>query len=118
MRYATLKPAGAAGVDISVTFLPGSAGGELANVNRWRGQIGLPALDDAQLGAARKPVRTKAGTLSLYDFTGEGRQKSRMIAGLLVSEGNSWFVKMTGDAEAVASVRADFLKVLESLHFE
>jgi hypothetical protein len=118
MRYATLKPAGAERVDVSVTFLPGTAGGELANVNRWRGQIGLPPLDAAALGAARKPLRAKAGTVSLYDFTSEGQQKNRMIAGLLVADGNSWFVKMVGEAGPVGAVRGDFMKVLESLHFE
>src|SRR5256885_16234378 len=42
MRFATLKPP-AAQVDVSVIVLPGPAGGELANVNRWRAQLGLSA---------------------------------------------------------------------------
>src|SRR4051812_36103019 len=40
MRYATIKPADGK-VEVSVVVLPGPAGGELANVHRWRGQIGL-----------------------------------------------------------------------------
>ena len=51
MRYATLTPPGAGKVEMSVVVLPGAAGGELANVNRWRGQIGLPPLDEAALGS-------------------------------------------------------------------
>ncbi len=42
MRYATLTPPVAGKLDVSVIVLPGPAGGELANVNRWRNQIGLP----------------------------------------------------------------------------
>jgi len=115
MRYATLKAPVDGRIDVSVTVLPGEAGGELANVNRWRAQIGLPAVDAAALAAAREPLRTKAGTVSVYDFTNDAGPKSRVVAGLTVVDGNTWFVKMTGDAAAVAAARPDFLRIVESL---
>jgi hypothetical protein len=118
MRYATLKAPVDGRLDVSVTVLPGPAGGELANVNRWRGQIGLPNLDEAALAAQRKPVTTKAGTISLYDFTSEGEKKSRVVAGLALVDGNTWFVKMTGEAPAVAKAHADFLRIVESLRLD
>ncbi|HEU4382545.1 MAG TPA: hypothetical protein VFR85_03490 [Anaeromyxobacteraceae bacterium] len=115
MRFATLKPPVEGRIDASVVVLPGPAGGELANVNRWRGQIGLPPLDDAALVKARRAVPTKVAEVSLYDFTSEGQAKSRVIAGLAVVDGNSWFIKMTGDERAVGAARADFLRLVESL---
>lgn len=115
MRVATLKPALTGKVDVSVITLPGAAGGELGNVNRWRGQVGLPAIDDAARTGLRKEVKSKAGTVSLYDFAGEGADKQRMVAGLLFVDGNSWFFKMTGDPDTVGAAKADFVKVLESL---
>jgi hypothetical protein len=118
MRYATLKPAVPGRVDASVVVLPGPAGGELANVNRWRGQIGLPALQEPDLASARKTLRSRAGTVSAYDFVSEGEKRTRTIAGLLSADGNTWFVKMTGDAEAVGAARADFIRLLESLRLE
>jgi hypothetical protein len=118
MRYATLKPAIAGHIDVSVVVLPGSAGGELANVNRWRGQIGLPPIDEPALATARKTIQTPAGTVSLYDFTSEGKAKTRMVAGLLSADGNSWFIKMVGDADPVGSSRADFIRFLETLRFD
>ncbi|MFL5264960.1 MAG: hypothetical protein ACJ79R_21810 [Anaeromyxobacteraceae bacterium] len=118
MRYATLKPASRGKIDVSVVVLPGPAGGELANVNRWRGQIGLAPLDEASLASSRKAVKAPAGSVSVYDFTSEGQAKSRMVAGLLTSGGNSWFVKMVGDAEAVGAARGDFMRLLESLRFD
>jgi hypothetical protein len=117
MRYATLTPPVKGHVDVSVVVLPGPAGGELANVNRWRGQLGLGPIGDAELASSRKPVKSKAGPVSLYDFTGEGEKKSRMMAGLAVFDGSSWFVKMVGDADAVAAAQKDFVHILESLHF-
>jgi hypothetical protein len=118
MRYATLKPSVSGRIEASVVVLPGPAGGELANVNRWRGQIGLEPVDESALGASRKTFNTKAGTVSVFDFQSEGQNKSRVIAGLTVSQGNTWFVKMTGDADPVAAARADFIHLLESLRFE
>lgn len=116
MRFATLKPATSGKVDVSVIMLSGPAGGELANVNRWRGQVGLPPVDEATRAQMRKAIKSKAGEVSLYDFTGAGADKQRMIAGLLFVDGRSWFLKMTGDPDAVDSARPEFMKVLESLH--
>lgn len=118
MRFATLKSPVAGKVDVSVTVLSGEAGGELANVNRWRNQIGLPPLDGAALAAARKPVRARVGPVSLYDFTSEGAQRSRVVAGFTVVAGNTWFVKMSGDEAAVGQARPDFVRIVESLRLE
>ena len=119
MRFATLRPPVVGKIDASVVVLPGPAGGELANVNRWRGQIGLPALDEAGLARARKVMKTHgAGPLKVYDFSSEGTPRSRLVAGLTEAGGDTWFVKMTGDADAVGAAREDFMKLLGSLRLE
>ena len=51
-------------------------------------------------------------------FTSDGQKKSRVVAGLFEAGGSTWFVKLTGDAEAVASARPDFLRLMESLRLE
>lgn len=119
MRYATLKAPAQGALDISVTFLPGAAGGELANVNRWRGQIGLPAWEEAALAKARTALKTKAGSVAAFDFTGQGASRSRMVVGLLTTaDGHSWFVKMVGDEAAVAKAKPEFMRLLESLRLD
>ncbi len=118
MRYATLTAPVAGKLDVSVVHLPGPAGGELANVNRWRNQLGLPPLVEADLAAARKTVKAAAGDLAVYDFTSAGAEKTRTIAGLASIQGETWFLKMTGDAGAVASARTAFLDLLGSVRFE
>jgi hypothetical protein len=116
MRFASFKVPGTGKIDGSVVTLPGDAGGELANVNRWRGQIGLGPTDDAGLTAARTTVKARAGVANVYDFTSEGARKSRLIAAIIMVDGSSWFIKLTGDAEPVSAARPAFLKLLESLH--
>ena len=48
--------------------------------------------------------------MSVYDFKGDG---GAVVAGLTFVDGNTWFVKMTGDG-AVAAARPDFLRIVES----
>jgi hypothetical protein len=115
MRYATLKPSAKGKIEVSVTVFPGPAGGELANVNRWRNQIGLPPIDEAALARDRKSVKSPAGTVTTFDYTSDGQVKTRMVAGILFAGGNSWFLKMVGDEGPVASSRPDFVRLLESL---
>lgn len=115
MRYATLKPSAPGKVDVSVTVFPGPAGGELANVNRWRNQIGLAPIDEAELARGRKALKSPAGDLAIFDYTSDGATRTRLVAAILFAGGNSWFVKMVGDAGPVAASRADFVRLLESL---
>jgi hypothetical protein len=117
MRVATFKPAVEGKVDISVIRLPGEAGGELANVNRWRGQINLPPMDEIKRGQMRKVIRSKAGEISFYDFIGERSPRQRMLVGIIFINAHSWFVKMVGDEAPVTASREDFEKLLASLRF-
>jgi len=119
MRYATLTPPGAGKVELSVVVLPGAAGGEMANVNRWRGQIGLPPLDEGALAANRKAVKSKVGPVAVYDFTSPSAPPSRMVTGLVTSaDGNTWFFKLMGDADPVGKAKPAFMKYLETLHLD
>jgi hypothetical protein len=119
MRFATLK-APYPKVEATVVVLPGPAGGELANVNRWRGQINLPALaDEASLAKSRTVLKTRVGAVHVYDFTSDGQAKSRLVAGSIATpDGNTWFLKLTGDADAVAKAKPDFMTILGSLHLD
>lgn len=117
MRYATITAPVSGKLEVTVIRLPGPAGGELPNVNRWRNQLGLPPIGEAELPAARKVLGTKAGELNVYDFT-SGDKRSRTIAGSAEFQGESWFLKMTGDADAVAKARAAFLELLGSIRLE
>lgn len=116
MRYATLTPPGVK-AEVTVVKLSGPAGGELANVNRWRNQLGLAPLGAPELAPAREVLGTAAGELAVYDFSSSAK-KLRTVAGLTSVEGETWFFKLTGDADAVASVRPAFLDLLGSIRLE
>lgn len=119
MRFATLNPPGPGKIELSVVCLPGSAGGELANVNRWRGQIGLEPIDEKALAANKKTVKCKAGTVAVFDFTSQDQAATRMITGSLTTQdGSTWFLKLLGDAAPVGKARPDYMRFLETLHLD
>lgn len=119
MRFASFQiPAGGGNnVDFSVVVLEGSAGGDLANVNRWRGQIGLNPINEKELAGSSERIKSMAGTLRCFDFTGEGSPggKSRLLAAILPRNGKTWFFKATGTEKEVEQAKPSYRRFLESL---
>jgi len=103
--------------ELSVIALPGDAGGDLPNVNRWRGQLGLEPLDEKSLVAQSQRIQSPAGTLLVVDWSGrkDGR-KTRLLGAILGTPDATWFFKLVGEETVVASAKPSFLQFLESLH--
>lgn len=121
-RYATFVVPGAGSLagDLSVTVLDGEAGGLLSNVNRWRGQIGLPDLTEGQLPGASKTIRPAGRAMTFVSFVSsdnliDGKSKKRLMAAVYTSQGKTWFFKLIGEDRLVRSAEGDFLKFLGSL---
>lgn len=119
MRLASFQVPGSGGApaDGSVIAFPGPAGGDLANVNRWRGQVGLDALDDAGLAKASSRVTSPAGKILVVDFSGEAKGKPvRLLGGVLSFGGKTWFFKLMGDGPVVGAAKPAFVQFLGSVH--
>jgi len=122
MRVASFKVAAADGkqAEVSVIPLPGMAGGDLGNVNRWRDQVGLAPVAEADLTKLAEPVTICGESSQLYDQAGQNPasgEKTRILAALLRKDGVAWFFKMIGDDELVARQKPSFLAFLTSAKF-
>jgi hypothetical protein len=123
MRVASFSVAGDGGktADVSVVPLPGTAGGDLGNVNRWRGMVGLSAITEEEMTRSAIPVQVAGVTAQLYDEAGinaASGDKSRILAAILRREGVAWFFKMSGDDDLVAVQKPVFIEFLKSVGFE
>lgn len=116
MRVASFKVTGDNGqqADVSAIPLPGIAGGDLSNVNRWRGQVGQPSVTEEELKATAESIEIAGQPAALYDQAGES---GRILAVIQHREGTAWFYKMTGDSELVAEQKPVFIEFLKSLRF-
>ena len=100
--------------EISVVRLEGEAGGDLANVNRWRGQIGLGPLEAGGLSSHAARISPAGRPMLLVDFE-ERRSGKRLVAAIWRRSGDVWFFKMSGETAAVSKAKPDFMRFLESL---
>jgi hypothetical protein len=122
MRAASFRVPGKDGkqADVSAIPLPGLAGSDLDNVNRWRGQVGLPGVSEEELAKLAQPVQIAAQAASLYEQAGTNPgsgDKSRILAAITRRDGIAWFFKMTGDDALVAAQKPAFVEFLTSVNF-
>lgn len=122
IRVASFKVAGSGGkvADVSVVPLPGQAGSDLDNVNRWRGQVNSPPVTQQELSQLAQAVEVGGQSGQLYEQAGENTatgEKTRILAAILRREGIAWFFKMTGDDALVSEQKPAFVGFLKSLVF-
>lgn len=106
--------------DVSVIPLGGMAGGDFANVNRWRGQVGLPPLADDDLAKTSQKVEVAGQPAELFDLAGtnEGSgDAARILAVILHRDDTAWFFKVSGDAALVENNKPAFITFLKSVSF-
>jgi len=113
----TIRGEGDATADLSIIAFPGAAGGLVQNLNRWRGQVGLATLDDAQLTAQTSVVKTAAGLeFTIADLAAEGNGPRQRLLGAIASYGGeTWFFKLLGPDALVAQTKPAFLAFLQTV---
>jgi hypothetical protein len=102
---------GSAKAEVSVSIFPNDTGGTLANVNRWRGQIGLPEVQAADLPSMVSPLDPANPDAILVDMKSESK---RVLGAIVPRSGTYWFYKLLGDTEAVAPEKESFVAFVKS----
>jgi hypothetical protein len=121
MRKATLLipgENGGPGGEIAVTAFPGDVGGNLANVNRWRQQLTLPPIGEAELDRALQHLDVGALHVDLVDITGPSKPPAatqRVLGAIVPYSGATWFFKLTGPDALVAREKDKFVAFLRTL---
>ena len=125
MRKGSWSIDGEPRTDCSLIALGGSGGGLAANVNRWRGEMGLEPLDDTAI--AQLPRRTLLGREAVYlnlagtfsgGMGGSGPiQDARMLGVILALPQAMIFIKLTGPAAVVEANQGAFEALADSITF-
>lgn len=101
--------------EVSITVFPGDVGGTLANINRWRQQIGLSSIDQVSLN--ENISSTIISNHQGYFTKLEGNTES-ILGGILPFHGSTWFIKMQGDILAIDEEVDTFKSFLSSIRIE
>jgi hypothetical protein len=103
-------------VNVSSSAFPGDVGGQIANVNRWRQQIGLEPVDDAAAMALISPAvisGQEAWQVALSSPDGS----AKMLVAAVSHDGKTFFFKMVGMTSAVDKQVDKFNAYLSSIQF-
>lgn len=118
MRRGSYSITGADGeiADMSITAFPGDVGGDLANVNRWRGQIQLPQIDAATLSQTSTQIAGQDVMLKVVEMANpDMATPQRILAALVNFEGSTWFFKLLGPDALVAAEKENFIALLKTV---
>jgi hypothetical protein len=96
----------------------------LANVNRWRGEVGLPPTTAEELSQVTAPIEIDRQKATFVDAVPDASKQTESksdrgtLAAMLTSGDTIWFFKMTGDRDVVASERDRFKDFLKSVRIK
>ena len=96
--------------DLSITAFPCDVGGDLANINRWRGQVGLPPVADVASGA--QTLEAGGMKMLLVDAANNG---NRILGAIVSRPGETWFFKLTGPDPLLAREKTAFVAFLQTV---
>jgi hypothetical protein len=104
--------------EVTITPLLGEGGGLLANVNMWRGQVGLPPVSDLVDQQIDK-VTVAGRTVDVVVLEGPpdpagGSALSAAVA-IVPDLDRTWFVKLIGPRTSVQSQMRAFIGFVESI---
>jgi hypothetical protein len=105
--------------EVTISSFPGEAGGLAANINRWRGQLGLAPVSPTEAEKLATPIDAAGGKAMLVEMAGPDStgKRSRLLGAIVSREGATWFYKMLGDDAAVAEQKDAFVKFVQSVQY-
>ena len=108
--------------DMSISAFPGDVGGQLANVNRWRRQVGLGPVAPEALDGFITNLEISGMPAWQVLFTGPatasmGGEPVTMRVSVVSHEGTTWFFKFMGMESAVKAEQANYDDFISSIKF-
>lgn len=97
-------------VTASVSQFPGDAGGMVANVNRWREQVGLTASNE--IGGDTIALEDGKSHARWFELKGVDRS---ILAAIIPVDSETWFFKLDCSTVALETARPGFMDLLKSI---
>jgi hypothetical protein len=120
-KFSITNADGAGTAQVNVSSLAGEGGGLTANVNRWRGQLGLsPITQEDEFSKIVTSLAVANGQGELVDLTGTDAKTGkpgRLVGVVLPQNGQTWFYKLMGDELTVAQQKDAFIKFVQSAKY-
>lgn len=97
--------------EVGVSVFPNDTGGTLANVNRWRRQIGLAEVNEGELSSVVSPLDPAIPGAILVEMVNDSK---KLLGAVVPRNGSYWFYKLMGDTAAVSPEKEAFVAFAKS----
>jgi hypothetical protein len=110
---------GGSEAEATAMALGGDGGGVKFNVDRWRGQVGLPPTkSEAELRQGLRRLKVGNDEAVYVDIAGTGPGNPKRILGaILPAGGQTWFFTLKGPADLVGKQQSNFEAFVTSVRF-
>ena len=108
---------GGAQAAVNVSASAGDGGGLAANINRWRKQLGLDEMPEADVNKLVTPVAIAGGNAMFVDLSGtdaRSGQPARLVGAMVPQAGQAWFYKLMGNPMVVQAQKDALTKFVQS----
>jgi hypothetical protein len=106
--------------EVTISKFPGAVGGMVANIQRWRGQLGLApgSAEEAQKSAEMVEIggKKEAYLVDLKGTNARTGKPARMVAMGVPYQGETWFFKLMGDEAVVGKEKDAFVRFIKSAY--
>jgi hypothetical protein len=97
--------------DISIMALPADANDLATNITRWRGQVGLPKIPDAEIVQSAQKITVDGTEGHFVDLAGT---KETILAAMIKKGTDAWFFKLSAPSALAAKEKAKFEEFVKS----
>lgn len=104
---------------VNVSMLNGTGGGVMMNVTRWRNQLGLAPMSEADFSKQAQTIDVGGAKGTVVDMTGTvGKSGEQRLVGIIVPQvSDTWFYKLMGDPKVVEQQKDTFIKFVQTAKF-
>ena len=100
--------------DLSISILSDDGGGLEKNVNRWRGQVGLPNQTRNEIISSAERENNSLGEYQIFKIINKSNSDRAFICAVMPMEDSTIFVKLSIPKVGILSVEKDFLDFCQS----
>ena len=101
--------------DLSVIRLGGDAGGIVANVNRWRGQLNLPPVNKENINKITFFGKGNSASYKWFKIINDNEPTSAFLCAILPEKNTTLFIKLNLPIAAITEVESEFLDFCSSI---
>ena len=101
--------------DFSIVSLGGRAGSFSANINRWRGQLGLEPATKKELSRSIEEINVGSKKIQIVHIEGGDKH---ILAAIVTHEGAMYFFKMMGASTVVLNEQRRFMAFVRQIHYD